>query len=191
MDEGKESRIRYRVIFSVLLIILIVLVSVLGYYRLPLIIEKFSLMEHIALYMKGEDEGLSITLPRILYSASGPVKDNVQIPVLNRDTLHLAAEAALLQPDDEDLANGLVSFIPEGTSLIGISEKGGYIYMVTDWEEYAEEVLEISSQEQLLVNPFGGFAPPVTWRPMTKFEQKGMEKEHPINEIWLERADLF
>ena len=129
MDEGKESRIRYRVIFSVLLIILIVLVSVLGYYRIPLIIEKFSLMEHIALYMKGEDEGLSITLPRILYSASGPVKDNVQIPVLNRDTLHLAAEAALLQPDDEDLANGLVSFIPEGTSLIGISEKGGYIYI--------------------------------------------------------------
>ena len=45
MDEGKESRIRYRVIFSVLLIILIVLVSVLGYYRLPLIIEKFSLMD--------------------------------------------------------------------------------------------------------------------------------------------------
>ena len=66
--------------------------------------------------------------------------------------------------------------------------KGGYIYMVTDWEEYAEEVLEISSQEQLLVNPFGGFAPPVTWRPMTKFEQKGMEKEYSISEIWLERV---
>ncbi len=64
---------------------------------------------------------------------------------------------------------------------------GGYIYMVTDWEEYAEEVLEISESEELLVNPFGGFAPPVTWRPVTKFEQKGMESEHPINEIWLER----
>ena len=81
---------------------------------------------------------------------------------------------------------------PEFLHLLATKlRKGGYIYMVTDWEEYAEEVLEISSQEQLLVNPFGGFAPPVTWRPMTKFEQKGMEKEHPINEIWLERADLF
>lgn len=64
---------------------------------------------------------------------------------------------------------------------------GGYIYMVTDWEEYAEEVLELSASEPMLMNPFGGFAPPVTWRPITKFEQKGMESEHPINEIWLER----
>ena len=67
--------------------------------------------------------------------------------------------------------------------------KGGYIYMVTDWEEYAEEVLELSTHEELLYNPFGGFAPPVTWRPVTKFEQKGMDSEHPINEIWLERVD--
>lgn len=65
--------------------------------------------------------------------------------------------------------------------------KGGYVYMVTDWEEYAEEVLEFSQNETLLENPFGGFAPPVTWRPVTKFEQKGLDKEHTINEIWLER----
>ncbi len=68
--------------------------------------------------------------------------------------------------------------------------KGGYIYLVTDWEEYAEEVLEFSADEPLLYNPFGGFAPPVTWRPVTKFEQKGMESEHPINEIWLEKPDF-
>lgn len=66
-------------------------------------------------------------------------------------------------------------------------KKGGYIYMVTDWEEYAEEVLEISKNEELLVNPFYSFAPPVAWRPITKFEQKGMDKEYTINEIWLER----
>ena len=66
-------------------------------------------------------------------------------------------------------------------------KKGGYVYMVTDWEEYAEEVLEFSQNETLLENPFGGFAPPVTWRPVTKFEQKGLDKEHTINEIWLER----
>jgi len=64
---------------------------------------------------------------------------------------------------------------------------GGYIYMVTDWEEYAEEVLEISKSEELLRNPFYGFAPSVAWRPVTKFEQKGMDKEYTINEIWLER----
>lgn len=67
-------------------------------------------------------------------------------------------------------------------------KKGGYIYMVTDWEEYAEEVLALEPNEPLLSNPFGGFAPPVAWRPMTKFERKGMEKEYTINEIWFERV---
>ena len=81
---------------------------------------------------------------------------------------------------------------PEFLHLLATKlKKGGYIYMVTDWEEYAEEVLELSENEPLLMNPFGGFAPPVTWRPVTKFEQKGMEKEHPINEIWLEKTDIF
>ena len=65
---------------------------------------------------------------------------------------------------------------------------GGYIYMVTDWEEYAEEVVETAKDEPLLSNPFEGFAPPVAWRPITKFERKGMEKEYTINEIWLERV---
>ncbi|MBQ0071252.1 MAG: tRNA (guanosine(46)-N7)-methyltransferase TrmB [Spirochaetales bacterium] len=64
---------------------------------------------------------------------------------------------------------------------------GGYIYMVTDWEEYAEEVLPMVDGEPLLMNPFYGFAPPVTWRPQTKFEQKGMAKDYIINEIWFER----
>ena len=66
--------------------------------------------------------------------------------------------------------------------------KGGYIYMVTDWEEYAEEVVETAKEEPLLYNSFEGFAPPVAWRPITKFERKGMEKEYTINEIWLEKV---
>lgn len=65
--------------------------------------------------------------------------------------------------------------------------QGGYIYMVTDWEEYAEEVVETAKGEPLLYNSFEGFAPPVAWRPITKFERKGMEKEYTINEIWLEK----
>ncbi len=68
---------------------------------------------------------------------------------------------------------------------------GGYIYMVTDWEEYANEVLEIAKAEHLLYNHFYDYAPPVAWRPITKFEQKGMDKEYPINEIWLEKGDII
>ena len=64
---------------------------------------------------------------------------------------------------------------------------GGYIYIVTDLEENANEVVDLANNEPLLKNPFYGFAPPVAWRPITKFEQKGMDKEYTINEIWLER----
>lgn len=78
---------------------------------------------------------------------------------------------------------------PEFLHLLATKlKKGGYIYMVTDWEEYAEEVLELEKGEPLLNNPFYSFAPPVTWRPVTKFEQKGMDKEYTINEIWFERV---
>ena len=66
-------------------------------------------------------------------------------------------------------------------------KKGGYIYMVTDWQEYADEVLELVKGEPLLMNPVYTFAPPVTWRPLTKFEQKGMDKDYVINEIWFEK----
>ena len=66
-------------------------------------------------------------------------------------------------------------------------KKNGYIYMVTDWEEYAEEVLSEVKDEPLLYNPFYDYAPPVTWRPLTKFEQKGMNKDYTINEIWFEK----
>ena len=66
-------------------------------------------------------------------------------------------------------------------------KKNGYIYIVTDWEEYANEVLELVHTEPMLFNPFYDFAPPVAWRPLTKFEQKGMNKDYQINEIWFEK----
>ena len=65
--------------------------------------------------------------------------------------------------------------------------KGGYIYCVTDWEEYAEQMLEVLSGEETLSNPYEGYAPPVAWRPTTKFEKKGLDKDYVINEVWFER----
>ena len=65
--------------------------------------------------------------------------------------------------------------------------KGGYIYLVTDWEEYAEWMMEIILKEPLLKNRFDGFAKPSDWRPMTKFERKGLDKDYEINELMFER----
>ena len=43
------------------------------------------------------------------------------------------------------------------------------------------------SGEALLENPYDGFCPPVAWRPMTKFEKKGLDKDYRINELWFVR----
>lgn len=64
---------------------------------------------------------------------------------------------------------------------------GGYIYCVTDWQEYADQMLEVFADIPALHNPYEGFAPSRSWRPLTKFEQKGLDKQHPINEVWVEK----
>ena len=65
-------------------------------------------------------------------------------------------------------------------------KEGGYIYMVSDFENYAEEALAVFSEIPELVNPYGGsFAQGISWRPPTKFEKKGLDKNHPIREIYM------
>ncbi len=65
---------------------------------------------------------------------------------------------------------------------------GGYVYCVTDWEEYAYQMLDTFASVSTLVNPHGGFAPRHSWRPTTNFERKGLDKKHIINEIWVEKS---
>ena len=64
---------------------------------------------------------------------------------------------------------------------------GGYIYCATDWDEYANQMLDVFSHTEGLVNPYEGFCPPISWRDTTKFEQKGLAKRHSINEVWFEK----
>ena len=65
---------------------------------------------------------------------------------------------------------------------------GGYIYAVTDWTPYAEWMLEEFNKVNSLVNSAkNGYCDPVAWRPLTKFEQKGLAKNHSIHEIWVKK----
>jgi tRNA (guanine-N7-)-methyltransferase len=61
---------------------------------------------------------------------------------------------------------------------------GAYIYLVTDWENYAGWALAELSATPGLSNPHGGFAPPREWRPKTKFEEKGLAKDHQVRELF-------
>jgi len=64
---------------------------------------------------------------------------------------------------------------------------GGYIYAVTDWENYAEQMLEVLSAEEGLKNRYRDYADPQSWRPGTKFERKGKEKSHKIYELLFDK----
>ncbi|WP_037571974.1 tRNA (guanosine(46)-N7)-methyltransferase TrmB [Spirochaeta cellobiosiphila] len=61
---------------------------------------------------------------------------------------------------------------------------GGYIYFVTDWEDYAHWALSYFEAEPSLHNKYSGFADPQEWRPETKFENKGLQKQHHIFELY-------
>ena len=75
---------------------------------------------------------------------------------------------------------------PFAELLVSRIKAEGYIYMVSDWENYAEEALMMFSAIPELCNPFGGsFAEALSWRPLTNFEKKGLDKNHPIKEIYL------
>jgi len=65
--------------------------------------------------------------------------------------------------------------------------RGGYLYFVTDWLPYAEFGLEELSQTAGLQNKFDGFAPHQEWRPETRFEQKGLDANRVIKELFFEK----
>ena len=72
---------------------------------------------------------------------------------------------------------------PFTETLANCLKPDGYLYFVTDWEDYAVHALEELSAVTLLKNKYEGFAEPQSWRPKTKFEQKGLVKGHIIREL--------
>ena len=62
-------------------------------------------------------------------------------------------------------------------------QSGGYLHVATDWEEYASDILQVLSEETLLVNSVEGFAPRPDYRPLTKFEIRGLKLGHAVRDI--------
>ncbi len=57
---------------------------------------------------------------------------------------------------------------------------GSYIHCATDWEHYAMQMLEVLSGEPTLQNTSEGFAPRPDFRPLTKFENRGLRLGHGV-----------
>jgi tRNA (guanine-N7-)-methyltransferase len=60
---------------------------------------------------------------------------------------------------------------------------GGYLHVATDWQPYAEEILATLSAEPLLANSAAGYAQRPAWRPLTKFEQRGLARGHAVFDL--------
>ena len=64
--------------------------------------------------------------------------------------------------------------------LVARLKPGGYLHCATDWQPYAEQMLEVLSGEPLLSNSADGYAPQPDYRPLTKFENRGLRLGHGV-----------
>ena len=69
---------------------------------------------------------------------------------------------------------------------------GGYLHCATDWQPYAEQILEVLGAEPLLLNTAGahsgGYAPKPAYRPLTKFENRGIKLGHGVWDLVFTRV---
>ncbi len=64
---------------------------------------------------------------------------------------------------------------------------GGYLHCATDWQPYAEQMLAVLGAEPGLVNTAPGYAPKPDWRPLTKFENRGLKLGHGVWDLLFTR----
>ena len=72
---------------------------------------------------------------------------------------------------------------------------GGYLHCATDWQPYAEQILAVLGAEPLLTNraaashpELAGYAPKPHYRPLTKFENRGIRLGHGVWDVVFERV---
>ena len=64
---------------------------------------------------------------------------------------------------------------------------GAYVHAATDWEEYAQQMLEVFSSEPSLTNAASGFASADS-RPETKFEGRGLKLGHRVWDLLFKKT---
>jgi tRNA (guanine-N7-)-methyltransferase len=71
--------------------------------------------------------------------------------------------------------------------LVQHIEPGGYFHAATDWQPYAEQMLEVLRAEPLLHNSAEGYADKPAYRPLTKFEARGLRLGHGVWDLVFRR----
>ncbi|MFM0316082.1 tRNA (guanosine(46)-N7)-methyltransferase TrmB [Paraburkholderia nemoris] len=64
--------------------------------------------------------------------------------------------------------------------LVSRLKPGAYLHCATDWQNYAEQMLEVLGADPALENTADGYAPRPEYRPVTKFERRGLRLGHGV-----------
>ncbi|MDG6774359.1 tRNA (guanosine(46)-N7)-methyltransferase TrmB [Thiomicrorhabdus sp. ZW0627] len=74
-------------------------------------------------------------------------------------------------------------------TIAGHLKKGGHFHMATDWEDYAEHMMEVMNSAEDFQNTQakGKFTPRPDYRPLTKFEQRGHRLGHGVWDLIFEK----
>ncbi len=77
---------------------------------------------------------------------------------------------------------------PAFVSLLSRKLKsGGYLHLATDWENYAQQILGVLTAAEELVNTAQDYAARPEFRPLTKFEQRGLRLGHGVWDLMFRR----
>ncbi len=79
---------------------------------------------------------------------------------------------------------------PEFIGLVAQRIKpGGFLHLATDWQHYAEQMLQVVDAEQGFSNAggLGQYSPRPDSRPLTKFESRGQRLGHGVWDLYYQR----
>jgi tRNA (guanine-N7-)-methyltransferase len=65
-------------------------------------------------------------------------------------------------------------------AVAGKLKPGAFFHIATDWQPYAEWIAEEFTKQTLFT---GGEVDRPDWRPLTRFEDQGINKEHPVTDF--------
>ncbi|GCL61412.1 tRNA (guanine-N(7)-)-methyltransferase [Rubrivivax pictus] len=71
--------------------------------------------------------------------------------------------------------------------LTGRLAHGGWLHCATDWEDYAQQMLQVLGDCPALANTAEGYAPRPAMRPLTKFEARGLKLGHGVWDLLFTR----
>ena len=142
------------------------------------------------------------TAPVVLEIGSGMGEATAQFAQAAPEVNHLAAEVypaglgqLMLAVEKNELGNvrllhgDALDFLRDHVALLRSRLRvGGTLHCATDWVDYADGMLEALTADPFLANTVDGFTPRPAHRPVTKFEQRGLDLGHEVRDLVFRRV---